>query len=220
MSRRCIYTNFGAIACEPWAKKESWLTRFLHQSSYRSFDFHHSPQAEVPEGLQFSSVELYLLSRIEDDTNRLLSLSWAYDFDPFWADAVASHVALYNTIYKGHHPIRRLFLGDCSKNTAAKQHIEQKLNRLKDIHHWATVTEGCYSVIYKTRYSAQRSVFNALERERYLAGAVEAVEDVRAKVPAELEQKVMSELDLHLVNLRHWFNDCPNAKRTFTRRLA
>lgn len=217
---RTIYPSFSAIACEPWAKKESWLKRVLFRSQYRSHDVLHTPRVEVPARLQLNSTELFLLSSIEDDTQRLLNISWAYDFDAYWADVVYSHTELFNTLYNGAHPIRRLFLGNCSKKTAEKTYIEAKLNRLTAIHEWAVKTEEVYSSIYNVRYMMQRTVYNQLERERYLCGCVEAVEAIRAKVPEELEQKVMGELDVHLTNLRHWVNGCPVGKTTFTRRLA
>lgn len=223
-SRRQIYTNFASIACEPWAKKESWIKRLFSQSTYRSFEFHHTPlHTAVPAEagpLSFSKVEAYLLSSIEDDTNRLLNLSWAYDFDPYWEDVVYSHTEMFKTLYKGAHPFRRIFLGNHSNKMKEMEYIEKKLNRLRDLYEWARVTERIYTSIYKTRYMMQRTIFNQLERERYLAGCVDLVEEVRKHVPAELEDKIMSELDVHLTNLRHWTNGCPVAKTTFTRRLA
>lgn len=218
---RTIYPSFSAIACEPWATKESWLTRLLSRHSYRSFDVLHSPQATTPAGLQLSSVETYLLSRILDDTERLRNLSWTYDLDPYWVDALYSHEELFKTLYvKGQHSFRALFLGDCSSKTKEKQYIESKLNTFASLVHWAQITEETYTSIYKVRFMMQRTVYNQLERERYLCGCVEAVEAVRAKVPEELYEKVMGELDLYLTNLRHWVNGCPVGKATFTRQLA
>lgn len=219
---RGIYTNFASIATEPWAMKEGWVKRLTSQSSYRSFDFHHIPVATPPAdlGLSLSGPEQFLLSSIEDDTARLLSLSWAYDFDPYWKDAVYSHEELFKTLYKGKNPFRRIFLGNCSAKVKEMQYVEAKLNRLLAVYEWARITEEAYTSIYKTRYMMQRTIFNQVERERYLCGCVEMVEELRKKVPAELEQKIMGEIDLHLTNLRHWVNGCPIGKTTFTRKLA
>eukprot|EP00796_Vickermania_ingenoplastis_P005853 gene5853-4176_t len=217
---RGIYTNFASIACEPWAKKESWLTRLMNQSSYRSFDFHHIPVATPPANLKFSSSEMFLLSAIENDTERLLNLSWAYDFDPYWKDAMYSHQELFNILYKGSGGFRRIFLGNYTHKTAEKTYVESKLNRLLAIYDWARITEEAYTTIYKTRFMMQRTIFNQLERERYLCGCVEMVEELRKTVPEELSEKVMGEIDLHLTNLRHWVNGCPVGKATFTRKLA
>lgn len=217
---RSIYPSFSAIACEPWAKEESWLKRLMSRSTYRSHDVLHTPEVSPPKHLSFSAVEIFLLSRIEDDTKRLLSVSWAYDFDSYWGDAVHSHEALMKTIYKGERPFRQWLLGDCSAKKKEMLYIESKLNYLLSLYEWACITEETYSKIYRVRYMMQRTIFNQLERERYLCGCVEAVERVRNTVPQELEEKVMRELDLHLVNLRHWVNGCPVGKTTFTRRLA
>ena len=55
----------------------------------------------------------------------------------------------------------------------------------------------------------QRCVWNALERERYLCACVEAVDSFGKKVPEELHEKAMGELQVALVNMRHWVWDCP-----------
>lgn len=156
-----------------------------------------------------------------DDTERLQNLSWTYDLDPYWEDVLYSHEELFKTIYvKGQHPIRAMFLGDCSRKKKEKQFLESKLNTFTSLVQWAFITEETYTSIYKIRFLMHRTVFNQLERERYLCGCVEAVEAVRAKVPDALKEKVMGELDLHLTNLRHWVNGCPVGKATFTRQLA
>lgn len=220
-SCRTIYPSFSAIACEPWATKESWWNRLMARHSYRSFDVLHSPVVETAKGFDFSEPEIYLLSRLEDDIDRLRHLSWTYDLDPYWEDALHSHEELFKTLYvKGSHSFRAIFLGDCSQKAKEKQYIQAKLNTFTALVHWATVTEETYTSIYKVLFLMQRTVFNQLERERYLCGCVELVEGVRAKVPEMLQEKVMGELDMYITCLRHWVNGCPLGKTTFTRQLA
>ncbi|EPY25945.1 hypothetical protein STCU_01147 [Strigomonas culicis] len=217
---RPIYTTWGSTAQEAWTKTEGWLQRITSQDKFRSFDFWHVPEADMPEGLYLNSVETYLLSAIENDTERLLNVSWGYDFDPFWHDRVESHNMLFKTIYENQYPIYRFIFGNCSDKEAEMLYIQKKLNYLKSVLFWAARTERRYTSIAKARYEVQRNIFNALERERYLCACVEAVDSFREKVPEEFREKAMGELEVHLVNMRHWVFDCPNGKRTFTRRLA
>ncbi|KAH9579782.1 hypothetical protein LSM04_001401 [Trypanosoma melophagium] len=214
-SSRGIYTIWGSIPLEKWASKESWLNRLTNQSQYRSFEFWHVPEVETPEGVELSRVEKYLLSCIEDDTNRLLNVSWTYDFDPFWRDRVNSHRILFSILYRRQYPVYKFFFGDYSSNEEGMKYIEKKLNYLLSVLHWATRTERRYTAIAKARYTVQRDVWNALERERYLEGCVEVVESFKRKVPAEFANKAIGELQNDLTNMRHWIWDCPNSKRTF-----
>ncbi|CCW61688.1 unnamed protein product [Phytomonas sp. EM1] len=217
---RTIYTTWGEIACEDWAKKEGWLKRLTSQSTYRSFEFWHVPEAETPPELKLSAVELYLLSCIEDDTARLLQVSWGYDFDPFWQDRVQSHESLFNALYnKEKSFFYKFIIGDHAHHKKGRFYIEKKLNYLKDVLHWASVTERHYTALAKVRFHIQRAVWNALERERYLCACVAAVESLQKQIPEEFREKAMSELKVTLVNVRHWVSDCPNSKRTFTRQV-
>ncbi|EPY36918.1 hypothetical protein AGDE_06677 [Angomonas deanei] len=127
---------------------------------------------------------------------------------------------LYSIIYNDRYPIYRFIFGNCSHKEAEKLYIEKKLNYLKSVLFWAARTERRFTTIVKARYTVQRTVWNALERERYLCACVEAVDSFAEKVPEEFREKAVGELELHLVNMRHWVYDCPNGKRTFTRRLA
>lgn len=217
---RAIYTTWGSVPCEDWVEKESWLKRITSQWKYRSFEFWHVPEVEAPAGLQLNAVERYLLSSIEEDAKRLLNLSWCYDFDSYWHDRVSSLDMLYKTIYTDDYLLYRYIFGNCTHKTAEKEYILTRLNYLKSILFWAAKTERCYTSIFKARYYVQRQVWNALERERYLCGCVEAVDSFGRKVPEEFKQKSTAELEVALVNMRHWVWDCPNGKRTFTRRLA
>ncbi|KPA83114.1 putative mitochondrial hypothetical protein [Leptomonas pyrrhocoris] len=217
---RSIYTTWVSVPCEEWACKESWLKRITSQSEYRSFEFWHVPEVEVPEGLKLNAVERYLLSSLENDTDRLLHVSWCGDFDSYWHDRVSSLEMLYKTIYTDDYPLYRYVFGNCTHKTAEKEYMLRKVNYLRSILFWAGRTERCYTSIVKARYYVQRCVWNALERERYLCACVEAVDSFAKKVPEELREKAMGELEVALVNMRHWVWDCPNGKRTFTRRLA
>ncbi|CAJ1014869.1 conserved hypothetical protein [Leishmania braziliensis MHOM/BR/75/M2904] len=217
---RFIYTTWGSVPCEDWARNESWLKRITSQSDYRSFEFWHVPQADVPAGLRLNAVERYLLSSLENDTDRLLHVSWCEDFDPYWHDRVGSLEMLYKIVYTNDYPLYRYIFGNCMHKVAEKEYMLRKLNYLKSVLFWAGRTERCYTSIVKARYYVQRCVWNALERERYLCACVEAVDSFGKKVPEELRQKVMPELEVALVSMRHWVWDCPNGKRTFTRRLA
>ncbi|KPI90420.1 hypothetical protein ABL78_0496 [Leptomonas seymouri] len=217
---RSIYTTWASVPCEDWACKESWLKRITSQSEYRSFEFWHVPEVDVPEGLNLNAVERYLLSSLENDIERLLNISWCSDFDSYWHDRVSSLEMLFKTIYTDDYPIYRFIFGNCTHKTAEKEYILHKLNYLSSILFWAGRTERCYTSIVKARYYVQRCVWNALERERYLCACVEAVDSFAKKVPEEFRTKAMGELELALVNMRHWVWDCPNGKRTFTRRLA
>ncbi|KEG12424.1 succinate dehydrogenase subunit [Trypanosoma grayi] len=212
---RGIYTVWGSTPNEEWATRTPWIKRITNQRQYRSFEFWHVPVVEEPDGVTLSAVETYLLSCIEDDTNRLMNISWTYDFDPFWKDRVNSHNMLFDIIYKNRYPVYKYLFGDYSSNEAARSHIEKKLNYLTSMMHWAAMTERRYTAIVKARYAVQREVWNAVERERYLAGCVEIVESFKRKIPKEFASKAIGELENDLVNMRHWVWDCPNAKRTF-----
>ncbi|ESL09898.1 hypothetical protein TRSC58_02377 [Trypanosoma rangeli SC58] len=212
---RGIFTMWGSLPLEEWATTESWLKRITNRSKYRSFEFCHVPEVEVPLGVKLSAVELYLLSCVEDDTNRLLNISWTYDFDSFWKDRVNSHDLLYKVLYLKQFPLYKFFFGDCSTNEAGRKHIEKKLNYLKAVLHWAGMTERRYTAIVKARFTMQREIWNALERERYLMGCVEIVESFKKKVPEEFAAKAIAELETELSTMRHWVWDCPNAKRTY-----
>lgn len=219
-SLRNIYTTWVDIPQEPQFKKESWLRRITSQYRYRSFDFWHVPVVDTPDGVTLNNVERYLLSCIEDDTRRLINIEWGYDFDPFWRDRVQSHEKLFDIIYGEQFHLSKFIFGNCAHKTAEKEYMSKKLNYLKSVLHWAEQTERRYSALTKIRYHVQRCVWNALERERYLCACVEAVDSFGKIVPEEFRAKAMSELELKLTNMRHWINDCPNGKRTFTRSLA
>ncbi|KAG5498616.1 hypothetical protein JKF63_02902 [Porcisia hertigi] len=216
---RPIYTTWGSVPCEGASCEESWLKRITSHSEYRSFEFSHVPEVDGPSGLKLNAIERYLLSSLENDTDRLMHVS-CEDFDSYWHDRVSSLEMLYKIIYTNEYPLYRYIFGNCAHKTAEKEYLLCKLNYLKSVLFWISRGERCYTSIVKARYYVQRCVWNALERERYLCACVEAVDSFSKKVPEELREKLMPELEMAMVSMRHWIWDCPNGKRTFTRRLA
>jgi len=218
---RGVYSIWGSVVLEtPIAQNKTWLERITSQSAYRSFNIHHIPQVAVPAGVQLSKTEQYLLSAIEDDINRLMSIDWTFDFDPFWRDRVNQHGETFDIMYKPGRGFSKLIFGNYSENRQGRALLESKMNRLKATLEWAEETERCFSSIANARFHMQREVWDAFEREKILAGCVELVDDFKKKVPAEFYRKAVGELDNHLMVMRHWIWDCPNAKRTYPRRLA
>jgi hypothetical protein len=219
--RRGVYTTWGTVVLEEGvAKGKSWIERITSHGSYRSFDVNHLPVAAVPKGVTLSPSEEYLYSAILDDTKRLLATDWTLDFDSFWSDRVESHETLFNVLYGKEGGIRRMIFGDASGNAAGEIEVRKALNKLKSVLKWAQETERCYSAIANARFRMQREVFEAFEREKILAGCVEAVQEFEDRVPFEYKRKAKQELGLYLGNMRHWVYDCPNAKRAFPRVLA
>jgi hypothetical protein len=200
---------------------KSWWERITAQSPFRSFVFWHVPEAEVPAGVTMSASEQYLLSVLDDDIKRLLAVEWCFDFDAFWKDRVASHTRLFNILYTSNTGgFMKFVVGNASANAAGRVENARRLNKLQAALKWAVETEKVYSMISLERFHMQRHVFDALEREKILAACVAAVDDFKARVPAEFSRKATAELDTYLANMRHWIWDCPNAKREFPRQLA
>jgi hypothetical protein len=227
LSRRavaCIGPRTGARSVQSiWGSftlhsSEPHLTRVFTQSKFRSFDTSHVPELDT---LGCTTEEQYLLSAIKDDTQRLLKVDWTYDFDPFWADRVDSHARLFEVLYfPDRNRIRRMFVGSASPNSTARKEIEASLNYLKEALRWAMETEKNYTAIVNERYAMQRAVFDALEREKILAGCADLCERFKLQVPNEFRRKATTDLEAHLGNMRHWVWDCPNAKMHFPRKLA
>lgn len=192
-------------------------TRFWRLTTVPAVD-----KASLPANVQLSAPEEYLLSGIEDDIKRIQSVDWTVDFDSFWADRVYSHQSLYNSLYTtcSGSAWSKLIFSDCSANAAAIEYIGARLAYLNSTLKWAQETERCYSAIVNARFHMQRHVFDALEREKILAGCVVVCEDYKERVPAEFAKKGTSDLEFHLNNMRHWVWDAPNAKMEFPRALA
>ena len=74
-----------------------------------------------------------------------------------------------------------MIFSDCSENVKAKQHVAARLAYLQSTLQWALEAERNYSAIVRARFDMQRTVFDALERERILAGCVVLVEEFKAK---------------------------------------
>lgn len=219
---RSVYSIWGSVVLEePMSQNKTWAERLTSQHEYRSFANQTIAEVPAPAGVCLSATEQYLLSAIEDDTKRLMGVDWTFDFDPFWRDRVQQHVDTFAIIYtEGRNGIAKMIFGNGSSNKDAKLVIERKLNVLKATIQWAEDTERVYSAIANARFHMQREVFDAFEREKILAGCVEIVEDFKKRVPVDFNRKAVGELDNHLMNMRHWIWDCPNAKRTYSRRLA
>lgn len=219
---RGVYSIWGSVVLEePIAQNKTWLERITSQSAYRSFSFLHFVEQKAPEGVKLTAAELYLYSAVVDDINRLNAIDWTFDFDPFWRDRVQSHVDLFEILYvPGRRGLMKMIFGNASDNRDGRVLLERKINKLKATLQWAEETERRFSAIANARFTMQREVFEAIEREKILAQCVELVEEFKQKVPAEFSRKAVGELDNHLMNMRHWIWDCPNAKRTYPRRLA
>lgn len=219
---RGVYSIWGSVVLEaPMAQNKTWAERITSQHAYRSFANQNFPEAVVPENVCLSATEQYLLSAIEDDSKRLMGVDWTFDFDPFWRDRVQQHIDTFGIIYtENRNSFAKMIFGNASDNKEGKLLIERKLNVLKSIMHCAEETERVFSAIANARFHMQREVFDAFEREKILAGCVQIVEDFKKTVPVDFHRKAVGELDNHLMNMRHWVWDCPNAKRTFPRRLA
>ncbi|CUG06687.1 Hypothetical protein, putative [Bodo saltans] len=219
---RSVYSIWGSVVLEePMSQNKTWAERITSQHEYRSFINQTIAEVPAPSGVTLSATEQYLLSAIEDDTKRLLSVDWTFDFDPFWRDRVQQHVDTFTIIYtEDRNKFAKIIFGNSSSNKEAKLFVERKLNVLKATIQWAEDTERVYSAIANARFHMQREVFDAFEREKILAGCVEIVDDFKKRVPVDFSRKAVGELDNHLMNMRHWIWDCPNAKRTYSRRLA
>ena len=221
---RSIYTQWGSIVHEDGineAAKMTWLQRISSQTSFRSFYFWHVPEVPVPQGVTMSPSEVYLMSVLEDDLKRLLAIEWCFDFDSFWEDRVKSHTRVFRALYEpSTGGFLKFLVGNAATNAAGKFENEKRLNKIVSALKWAKQTERIYSGINHARFHMQRHVFDAFEREKILAGCVEAVETFKNDVPAEFRRKATAELDTYLANMRHWVWDCPNAKREFPRQLA
>lgn len=221
---RGVYSIWGSVVLEtPIAQNKTWLERITSQSAYRSFSMGHIPESSTPSEearAALSNTETYLLSAIEDDITRMMAVDWTFDFDPFWRDRVQQHVDTFSILYQPGKGIAKMMFGNQQHNAVGRNLIEPKLNRLKAILSCAEETERRFSAIANARFHMQREVFDGLEREKILAGCVDIVEEFKQIVPEDFKRKAVGELDNHLMNMRHWIWDCPNAKRTYPRRLA
>lgn len=215
---RDIYSIWTSVPQEKPLLKTPWKDRITAFRSTRSFNFWHSPVKTI-DGTKLNAVETYLNSAIEDDLKRLMAVDWTYEFDSFWRDRVNSHAALYKIVYTPGFSFFKHIFGN-SNNEAARLEIGRKLNQLQATLKWAEETERRYTSIANARFHMQREVFDAFEREKILAGCVELCEEFKNEVPSDFKRKAVGELENHLMNMRHWIWDCPNAKQTFARRLA
>ena len=228
-STRAIYTIWGTIPHEksPHAPNDPTPTfhKYLNTEGTRYHRLMTVPAVNpstLPDHIKLSEPEEYLLSGIEDDLKRINAVDWTVDFDSFWTDRVFSHEKLYEILYTSGSSSSgwaKLIFSDCSANEEAKLYVGSRLALLQSTLKWAKEAEQNYSAIVRARFDMQRTVFDALEREKILAGCVVLVEDFKKKVPAEFARKATADLEYHLNNLRHWVWDAPNAKMHFPRQL-
>jgi hypothetical protein len=179
--------------------------------------------SSVPAGVKLSQPEEYLLSGIEDDIKRIGAVDWTVDFDSFWADRVYSHQALFTALYSTNstgNSFSKLIFSDCSGNETGREYVASRLALLQATLKWAEETERAFSAIARARFEMQRHVFDALDREKILAGCVVVVDEFKERVPAEFARKATTDLEFHLNTMRHWVWDAPNAKMHFPRQLA
>jgi hypothetical protein len=224
-STRGVYSIWGTVVHENNSEQPfnalNITQRLTQGKGTRGFQVATTPVKKFDGVGNLSEPEEYLLSALEDDTERLLSVDWTFDFDSFWADRVKSHDALYRTLYKKEGSgLTKWIFGNATGNAKAAALAEQKLNYLKSALKWAQESEKAYSAITNARFKMQREVFDAFEREKILAGCVVVCDELAAKVPAEFKRKSTMDVEFHLNNMRHWVWDAPNAKQTFKRRLA
>jgi hypothetical protein len=220
---RSTYSIWGSIVHEGNSlqahKDKTLLEKLTHQSDLKGFQLQHTPDVEHA-GLALTPAERYLHSALADDTKRLLNVDWTHDFDSFWADLVASHAAMFEVLYGEGHTLQKWVMGNCSKNAAAKLEASKKLSYLQSALAAAQDTERCHSAIVKARFTMQREIFDAFEREKLMAGVAVLCNEHKARVPAEFRRKATVDLDWHKANMRHWVWDAPIAKAQFPRELA
>ena len=224
--RRGIYSIWGTVCNEGNSLQPTStgiVDFFVARPDVKSFQLEHAPEKAIKGMGRLAVAQSYLLSMIENDIERLMSVDWTVEFDAFWGDAVESHRRLYEQVYGGKgNVISATLLGDFSgpEHAPVKAETQRRLRYLESALKWAEGTERVYTAISNERFTMQREVFNAFEREKILAGCVDAVDSFLATMPAEFKRKATQELEWHLNNVRHWAWDCPNAKMQFTRRLA
>eukprot|EP00759_Apiculatamorpha_spiralis_P040482 PhF_6_TR39040/c0_g1_i1/m.58426 len=213
-----IHTFYGGVG---WTKKRPFLTSYFGQAALRSHSNTNFAEVDHPEVK--SEQGKYLYSAIEYDLSQLGKVDWTSEFDSFWTDQVQGHQQLFNTVYTENATrLEKLFIGDLrsADHDAERKVISKKLNELRSMLHWATETEKVFTAIYDTRFHMQREVWDAVERERMLLGCAEAYTNFCDQVPSVFQKKATKELLWHLMTMRHWVWDCPNAKRVYSRLLA
>ena len=232
-AHRCVYSIWGSVPHEGnngVSKPNDQTPTMLKVLDSTGTRFHRLvtvpavAKSDVPANVTLTEPEEYLLSAIEDDIKRIMAVDWTVDFDSFWADRVYSHERLCESLYADNTSSSsgwsKLIFSDCSANVAGRAHVGSRLAYLQATLKWAQEAERQYSAIANARFEMQRRVFDALEREKILAGCVVLVDEFKARVPAEFARKATTDVEYHLSNLRHWVWDAPNAKMYFPRQLA
>jgi hypothetical protein len=222
---RGVYSIWGTVPHENNSmqpqNKLSITERLTNSLGLKGFQVATTPVRDY-EGLgTLSEPEEYLLSALDDDIQRLITVDWTFDFDSFWADRVKSHERMYAILYTTEASFwTKTIFGNATRNDKAKAAAFEKLNYLRSALKWAEEAERVFSGIHNARYLMQREVFDAFEREKILASCVAACDEFAARVPEEFKRKATMDVEFHLNNMRHWVWDTPNAKQVFKRRLA
>uniref|UniRef100_A0A7S1W8W1 Uncharacterized protein n=1 Tax=Neobodo designis TaxID=312471 RepID=A0A7S1W8W1_NEODS len=224
-SGRGVYSIWGTVVHENNSEQPynnlSITQRLTQSKGTRGFQVATTPAKPFKELGTLTEPEEYLLSALDDDIERIMSVDWTFDFDSWWADRVKSHESMYRILYnKDASRLLKWVFGNASANTKAAAAAEAKLNYLKSALKWAQESERAYSAIANARFRMQREVFDAFEREKILAGCVVVCDELAEKVPSEFKRKATMDVEWHLNNMRHWVWDAPTAKQTFKRRLA
>ena len=163
----------------------------------------------------------YLLSQIIHDIDKLKKVDWTVEFDPFWEDQVENHKNLHSEIYKEQSFVAGLlYPKNRIENENEGKIVGFALNYLQSMVECAFRTEAVYSQIFYAKFAMQRGVRDSVEREKILLGCAHAYDNFQKEVISEHAKKAVKELHWHLMGIRHWVWDCPNAKRIYSRILG
>eukprot|EP01059_Diplonema_ambulator_P025767 TRINITY_DN42868_c0_g1_i1.p1 TRINITY_DN42868_c0_g1~~TRINITY_DN42868_c0_g1_i1.p1 ORF type:complete len:221 (+),score=57.24 TRINITY_DN42868_c0_g1_i1:68-730(+) len=176
---------------------------------------------ELPEFKGYTAGGRRLASSLQHDTERLLASDWTTDYSSFWVDQLEAHKLAYTNLYEGGvNPIAGFFTALSSFKPEEAAAIQRQINYFSSVVKWAEEAQDIYSEIFDQRFHMQRGVWDAIEREKILAGCTEMVVDYGNRVPAEFKRKATKDIEWHLWNLRHWVWDAPNTKAAFPRVMA
>eukprot|EP00667_Euglena_gracilis_P024159 EG_transcript_27641 len=191
----------------------------IHKTRYFKENF---AVVDAPASIQ-SQQGRVMYSEIQADLDQLLHTDWTYQFNPYWADIAESHTMALEMLYEGRPGttpgtvLGRLtgLLPDLSDRMEERDTIKKTLGELKEALEWAQKTEAVYSQIFDQRFKMERTVWDAFEREKVLAGLVQMYLEFFQTVPDKFKRKVKRELEYHVFSLRRMVHDCPNVKRAF-----
>ena len=171
---------------------------------------------------EISTEGSYLLSQVIHDIDKLRKVDWTVELDPYWKDQVVNHRMMHNILYKGEGTaiMRMITTKPQPTNPNEAKIIGVALTYLENMVQCAFKTEAVYSQIFYAKFHMQRGVRDPIEREKILLGCAEAFDNFQKEVMAEHSKKALKELHWHVMGIRHWVWDCPNAKRIYSRILG